>query len=49
MPANPSVPDLLQVARKVQDAQAKVASAMKAVSAELAAAPPPPAAEGSPA
>lgn len=49
MPANPSVLDLLGIARKVQDAQAKVAAAMKAVSAELAAPPPPPPGGGSPA
>lgn len=49
MAGNPSVPDLLDVARKVQDTQVKVQAAMKAVSAELAAPPPAPPGGGSPA
>lgn len=49
MAGNPSVPDLLGIARKVQDTQVKVTNAMKAVSAELAAPPPVPPGGGSPA
>lgn len=49
MPANPSVPDLVETARKAVAAQAKVTTAMRAVSAELAAPPPAPPGDGSPA
>lgn len=49
MAGSPSVPDLLDTARKVKGAQDKVTDAMRAVSAELAAPPPTPPGGGSPA